>query len=75
MGRFVNPGNSAFQDALSSKIYVDKTELISYTNSVIDTTEKFICNSRRAVLGRRWQQICLLPITVKTAIQKKCFPN
>ena len=42
MGRFVNPGNSAFQDALSSKIYVDKTELISYMNSVIDTTEKFI---------------------------------
>ena len=30
MGRFVNPGNSAFQDALSSKIYVDKTELILY---------------------------------------------
>ena len=74
MGRFVNPGNSAFQDALSSKIYVDKTELISYMNSVIDTTEKFICNSRPRRFGR-WQQICLLPITVKTAIQKKCFPD
>ena len=42
MGRFVDLGNSAFQDALSSKIYIDKTGLISYTNSVIDTTEKFI---------------------------------
>lgn len=46
MGRFVNAKTSAFQDALNSKIYVDKTGLPEYTNSVIDTTEKFICNSR-----------------------------
>ena len=28
MGRFVNPDNSAFQAALNSRIYVDKTGLI-----------------------------------------------
>lgn len=38
-GRFVDPDNSAFQDALSSKIYIDKMGLISYTNGVIDMTE------------------------------------
>ena len=27
MGRFVNPDNSAFQAALNSKIYIDKTGL------------------------------------------------
>ena len=42
MGRFVDPDNSAFQDALSSKIYIDKMGLISYTNGVIDMTESFI---------------------------------
>ena len=26
MGMFVNPGNSAFQVALNSEIYVDKTD-------------------------------------------------
>lgn len=31
MGRFVNPGNSAFQVALNSKIYVDKTGMLEYT--------------------------------------------
>ena len=31
MGRFVNPDNSAFQDALNSKIYMDKTGLLEYT--------------------------------------------
>ena len=29
MGRFVNPDSSAFQVALNSRIYVDKTDLIS----------------------------------------------
>ena len=29
MGRFVNPDNSAFQVALNSKIYIDKTGLIA----------------------------------------------
>ena len=37
MGRFVNPDNSAFQVALNSKIYMDKTGLLEYTNSVLDT--------------------------------------
>ena len=31
MGRFVNAKTSAFQDALNSKIYVDKTGLLEYT--------------------------------------------
>lgn len=42
MGRFVNPDNSAFQVALNSEIYVDKTGLIKYTNSVLDTTNALI---------------------------------
>lgn len=52
MGRFVNPRNSAFQDVLNSQIYVDKTGLLKYTNSVIDTTAKFICNSRPRRFGK-----------------------
>ncbi len=35
MGRFVNPDNSAFQVALNSEIYVDKTGLLEYTNHVL----------------------------------------
>ena len=50
MGRFVNSGNSAFQVALNSEIYVDKTGLLAYTNKVMDTTAKFICNSRPRML-------------------------
>lgn len=46
MGRFVNPDNSAFQVALNSKIYVDKTGMIGYTNKVLGTLQAYICNSR-----------------------------
>lgn len=52
MRRFVNPGNSAFQVALNSEIYVDKTGLIEYTNKVIDTKQGYICNSRPRRFGK-----------------------
>ena len=52
MGLFVNPDNSAFQAALNAKIYVDKTELIHYTNSVLESTDAFICNSRPRRFGK-----------------------
>lgn len=52
MGRFLNPKNTAFADVLNSKIYVDKSELLDYTNSVINTTSKFICNSRPRRFGK-----------------------
>ena len=52
MGRFLNPDNSAFQVALNSQIYVDKTGLIEYTNSVLDTNQALICNSRPRRFGK-----------------------
>lgn len=52
MGQFVNPDNTAFQRALNSKIYVDKTGLISYMNSVMDTEQNCICNSRPRRFGK-----------------------
>lgn len=52
MGRFLNPDNSSFQKVLNSKIYVDKTDLIEYTNDVIDTLQGFICNSRPRRFGK-----------------------
>ena len=37
MGMFLNPGNAGFTAALRSQIYIDKTELIDFTNSVSGT--------------------------------------
>ena len=52
MGIYVNPGNVAFQKALNSKIYVDKTLLIDVTNSRIGTTDCFLCVSRPRRFGK-----------------------
>ena len=45
MGNFVNPGNDAFQATLNAKIYVDKSGLLNYTNSVLASTDAYICNA------------------------------
>ena len=52
MGIYLNPGNTAFSKAIHSKIYVDKTELIKYTNDVLGTKQGNICVSRPRRFGK-----------------------
>ena len=52
MGMYLNPGEEAFREAVNSPIYVDKSELLSYTNSVFKTAEKYICVSRPRRFGK-----------------------
>ena len=52
MGIYVNPGSAAFQRALNSEIYVDKTDLIAVTNSRIDTMNCYMCVSRPRRFGK-----------------------
>ena len=73
MGRFVNPDNSAFQVALNSKIYIDKTGLIEYTNSVLDTSDALICNSRPRRFGKSYAANMLAAYYSKGADSKEMF--
>ena len=52
VGIYLNPSNDLFKEALRSKIYVDKSGLISYVNSVIQTTQKYLCVSRPRRFGK-----------------------
>jgi len=52
MGKYVNPGNGSFLEAVSSEIYIDKTGLIEYTNRVINSKQKHICVSRPRRFGK-----------------------
>lgn len=52
MGIYLNPGNRGFWQSVRSEIYVDKTELIAYTNKMINTEERFICVSRPRRFGK-----------------------
>lgn len=52
MGMYVNRGNENFAGAIRSKIYVDKSGLLEYTNEVLGTEQRYICNSRPRRFGK-----------------------
>lgn len=53
MGIYLNPNNIDFYNAVNySEIYVDKTELIKYTNDMLFGEQKFICVSRPRRFGK-----------------------
>ena len=47
-----NPDNEDFKISCNGKIYVDKSMLIDYTNSILHTPERFICVSRPRRFGK-----------------------
>ena len=52
MGRFLNPDNTAFQTALNSEIYIDKTELLKFLNKKLGTNGKCITVSHARRFGK-----------------------
>ncbi len=55
MGIYLNPGNEQFAVSVNSELYVDKTALITYTNSRIGKDRPLICSSRpRGGVGKQW---------------------
>lgn len=52
MGIYLNPENVDFQKSLNSEIYIDKTELIAYTNKKLNTEQGYICVSRPRRFGK-----------------------
>ena len=52
MGIYVNPGNTAFEMARFSDIYVDKSMLIARVSKAYRTEQRFICVSRPRRFGK-----------------------
>ena len=65
MGIYLNPDNKGFEQAIRSKIYVDKTGLIACTNELLNTKERFACVSRP-------RRKCWPPIMAAAAIPENC---
>ena len=73
MGVYLNPGNEKFEEALNSKIYIDKTGLIRYTNEVIKTSQKYICISRPRRFGKSMAANMLVAYYSRECDSKKLF--
>ena len=52
MGVYLNPGKTAFEEAVNSEIFIDKTEMIRYLNSVLKTKQKYVSVSRPRRFGK-----------------------
>ena len=52
MRSYVNKGSESFKSAINSQIYVDKTNFLNYTNSVLATEQRYICVSRPRRFGK-----------------------
>ena len=74
MGTYLNPGNNGFAEIVSSD-YVDKTEMISLINNMIDTKEKLICISRPRRFGKSYAAQMLCAYYDKTCDSDTLFSN
>ncbi len=75
MGLYLNPGNDMFQMSLNSEIYVDKTNLIKYTNKVLDSEQKYICVSRPRRFGKSMTAKMIMAYYDKSCDSYELFKN
>lgn len=52
MGIYLNPGMEMFEKAIRSEIYIDKTEMIHYLNTVLNTEQQYVSVSRPRRFGK-----------------------
>ena len=73
MGIYLNPGNEQFAVSANSELYVDKTELIKYTNSRIGKDRPLICSSRPRRFGKTMAVTMLAAYYSKGCHSEKLF--
>ncbi|MCD8254365.1 MAG: AAA family ATPase, partial [Oscillospiraceae bacterium] len=52
MGSYLNPSSRNFLRSISSEIYIDKSQLIAFTNKKVNTQQSYICVSRPRRFGK-----------------------
>lgn len=73
MGIYLNPGNDKFKEDINAEIYIDKTELIAYTNSVFCSNQKYICVTRPSKFGKSMTANMLIAYYGKGTDSSKLF--
>lgn len=73
MGIYLNSGNEQFAVSVNSELYVDKTELIKYTNSRIGKDRPLICSSRPRRFGKTMAVTMLAAYYSKGCCSEKLF--
>ena len=75
MGSYLNPGNFSFRGSLRSKIYIDKSGLISKTNETLCTEQRYICVSRPRRFGKSMAANMLAAYYDRSESTEELFKN
>lgn len=73
MGKYLNVGNEAFRISVEDDIYVDKSGLLSFTNSRIGKRKRYICVSRPRRFGKSMAAEMLAAYYGKNCDSKELF--
>lgn len=70
---YLNPGNRRYRIALNSQIYVDKTEMIQFINSVVNTNQRYVSVSRPRRFAKTMAADMLCVYYDRTADSRELF--
>lgn len=73
MGTYLNPGKQNYLMAVNSEIYVDKTEMIQYLNTVVNTQQRFVSVSRPRRFGKTMAADMICAYYDREANSRECF--
>lgn len=75
MGFYVNPPADAFFAILNTETYVDKSELIAYTNRVLESNHMLTCSSRPRRFGKSFAAKMLAAYYSREASSRTLFEH
>lgn len=75
MGIYLNPGSMNFQMILNSEIYVDKTELIAYLNTLVNTNQRYVYATRPRRFGKTMAADMICAYYDRTADSREIFAH
>jgi hypothetical protein len=75
MGTYLNPGKQSYQMAVNSEIFVDKTEMIRYLNSVVNTQQRYVSVSRPRRFGKTMAADMICAYYDREADSRELFAN
>ena len=75
MGTYLNPGKEEYEEAVRSEIFVDKSGMILYLNSLVKTKRKYVLVSRPRRFGKTMAAGMICAYYDRTAESRNLFEN
>ena len=75
MGAYLNPGRQGFEMGVNSEIYVDKTGMLAFLNTLVNTKQRYVSVSRPRRFGKTMAADMLCAYYGRTAGSRSLFED